>query len=322
MKILISFILLFASSVFAQDRVLRDVQTIIWKEPSGGGSDRMTLTLPAIGSSFTLTLPTSAGSNGQVLSTNGSGVLSWADTATLPVNLTSDVTGALPIANGGSNKALTLSNGGILWTDADSFEVLSAGTSGQLLTSGGAGAPTWTTVLPIANGGTNNGSLGVTSGGIYYGDGSKLAQGSAGTSGQVLTSSGSGAYTWKTFSSGNYTPTLTNGTNVASSTSPVCFYTRNENIVVVSCSISITCIAAGPTQTVIHATLPVASNFTASADLNGHSSCSGSGGCIATGNEVGTWQADATNDRASLDFPCNSTTSNTVRRSTFVYRIL
>jgi len=61
------------------------------------------------------------------------------------VDLTSEVTGVLPIANGGSAKALTVAAGGILWTDSDSFEVSAAGTSGQCLTSAGTSAPTWGT---------------------------------------------------------------------------------------------------------------------------------------------------------------------------------
>lgn len=59
------------------------------------------------------------------------------------VSLTADVSGALPIANGGTNKALTLSAGGVPYFDADSFEVLNAGTAGFVLTSGGSSAPTW-----------------------------------------------------------------------------------------------------------------------------------------------------------------------------------
>lgn len=43
-----------------------------------------------------------------------------------------------------------------------------------------------TGVLPIANGGTNNGSLPVTAGTIYYGDGTKLVGLAPGTSAQVL----------------------------------------------------------------------------------------------------------------------------------------
>ncbi|OGI15021.1 MAG: hypothetical protein A2878_02610 [Candidatus Moranbacteria bacterium RIFCSPHIGHO2_01_FULL_54_31] len=59
------------------------------------------------------------------------------------VDVTSEVTGVLPIANGGTNKALTLAAGAVIWTDADSFEVTAAGTSGQALISGGTGTPTW-----------------------------------------------------------------------------------------------------------------------------------------------------------------------------------
>ncbi|WP_413942835.1 hypothetical protein [Bdellovibrio sp. HCB-162] len=49
-----------------------------------------------------------------------------------------------------------------------------------------------TGVLPIARGGTNNGSLGVTAGGILYMDGSKAMTTAAGTSGQALISAGAG----------------------------------------------------------------------------------------------------------------------------------
>ncbi|MEK7573542.1 MAG: MerR family DNA-binding transcriptional regulator [Patescibacteria group bacterium] len=53
-------------------------------------------------------------------------------------------TSVLPIANGGTNKALTLSNGGIVWSDADSFEILVANaSSNKCLLSGGAGTPSW-----------------------------------------------------------------------------------------------------------------------------------------------------------------------------------
>lgn len=53
-----------------------------------------------------------------------------------------------------------------------------------------------TGVLPIANGGTNNGSLAVTAGGTLYTDGSKLVNVGAGSSGQVLKSNGASAPTW------------------------------------------------------------------------------------------------------------------------------
>ncbi len=51
-------------------------------------------------------------------------------------------------------------------------------------------------VLSIANGGTDNGSLPVTAGGVLYTDGTQFQNVGAGTSGQVLSSNGSGAPAW------------------------------------------------------------------------------------------------------------------------------
>lgn len=59
------------------------------------------------------------------------------------VSLTTDATGVLPLANGGTNKNITASAGAVAYTDSDSFELTSVGTSGQALISGGTGAPTW-----------------------------------------------------------------------------------------------------------------------------------------------------------------------------------
>lgn len=82
-----------------------------------------------------------AGTTTTVLHGNASGAPTYGAVA-----LTSDVSGVLPVANGGSNKALTLAAGGVVWTDADSFEVTAAGSSGQLLQSNGTSAPSWSSV--------------------------------------------------------------------------------------------------------------------------------------------------------------------------------
>jgi hypothetical protein len=49
----------------------------------------------------------------------------------------------LALNKGGTNKSITASAGQILYTDADSVEVLAAGTSGYILQSNGAAAPSW-----------------------------------------------------------------------------------------------------------------------------------------------------------------------------------
>lgn len=79
-----------------------------------------------------------------------------------------------------------------------------------------------TGVLPIANGGTNNGSLAVTAGGVLYTDGSKVVNVGAGTSGQYLQSNGASAPTWVTASGAFWSlasgGTLTGANTITSNT--------------------------------------------------------------------------------------------------------
>lgn len=90
---------------------------------------------------WTLTLPATAGTANYALTTNGSGVSSWSQ-----ISLTAGVTGVLPLANGGTNASLTASNGGIVYSGASAFAVLSGtATAGQMLRSGASGAPSWST---------------------------------------------------------------------------------------------------------------------------------------------------------------------------------
>lgn len=78
--------------------------------------------------------------NNTVLRGNGTGTSTWAQ-----VTLTTDVTGTLPVANGGTG-ATTLTAGGLLYGNGTSAVAASgAGTSGQAVLSGGTGSPTFTT---------------------------------------------------------------------------------------------------------------------------------------------------------------------------------
>lgn len=90
------------------------------------------------------TLPSGDGSNDQLLSTNGSGVLSWATPSTTAVNLSGGVTGAVPYQASVGTTAF-----------------LNPGVSGQVLATQGAGsAPAWITpgggkVLQVVQGTLN-----------------------------------------------------------------------------------------------------------------------------------------------------------------------
>lgn len=168
-----------------------------------------------------------AGTSGQVLKSNGAASPSWGtDVGITSLNSQAGVTqvfandtnvvitssnnthtlgfsGTISISRGGTaNGSLGPVLGGIIYSDATKLNTLAAGTSGQILSSAGAASPTWLSVVPIANGGTNNGSLGPVLGGVVYTDATKLATLAAGTSGQVLKSNGAAAPSWATDTSG------------------------------------------------------------------------------------------------------------------------
>lgn len=115
--------------------------SVIFEEP-GAGTDTITVKSAATITTWTWTLPIAAGTNKYFMMTDGAGASSWAQ-----VDASASITGVLPLANGGTNKNMTAVAGGVVWTDADSQEVTSAGSSGQVLQSTGATAPAWSTAV-------------------------------------------------------------------------------------------------------------------------------------------------------------------------------
>jgi hypothetical protein len=101
--------------------------------------------------------------------------------------------------------------------------------------------------------------------------------------------------------SGTYTPTLFNTTNIAGSTSNTCQWIRVGNVVTVSGSISIAPTSAS-TASVLGISLPIASALATGNQL--------AGTAVRTKNTTtklcGDIQADATNDRAVLNFFCDT----------------
>jgi hypothetical protein len=59
------------------------------------------------------------------------------------IGLTTHVSGTLPIANGGTNSTATATAGGSAYGTGTAFAFTAAGTAGQVLTSAGASAPSW-----------------------------------------------------------------------------------------------------------------------------------------------------------------------------------
>jgi hypothetical protein len=114
--------------------------------------------------------------------------------------------------------------------------------------------------------------------------------------------------------SGTYTPTLTNGTNVDSSSPNVCQYTRVGNIVTVFGMITIDATTLN-SQTDVDISLPIASALTSENELNGTTTSR------TTASGVGFVKGNATNDRATLSIFAGSILSTPFYFS-FSYQVL
>lgn len=176
---------------------------VLWS--TGGTVTSVGLSMPSgftvsnspITSSGTLTVTTSL--NGP-LRGNGSGF------TTGSTSLTSEVTGILPIANGGTNIGTIGGAGTVAYSNGSQYVfTANSGATNQVLHGSSSGTPSFGAVsltsdvsgiLPIANGGTNIGTLG-SAGSVEYSTGSQIASTAVGTAGQVLTSNGSSAPTFQ-----------------------------------------------------------------------------------------------------------------------------
>ena len=88
------------------------------------------------------------GTSFKATDTLGSTPMTWVDDRTgIPSAHTHDagdiITGTLPVARGGTNGTAVPTAGGIGYGNGSALAYTGAGTAGQVLTSSGAGAPTW-----------------------------------------------------------------------------------------------------------------------------------------------------------------------------------
>lgn len=122
-----------------------------------------------------------------------------------------------------------------------------------------------------------------------------------------------------TITSGTYTPTLTNVTNVAASTAYLAQYLRVGSVVTVSGRFDVDPTAGAPTATELGISLPVTSNFASLQDCGGLAASFGGGG--GPNNEAGGIVADTANDRASVQWNSTTTTNHSMCFH-FTYRII
>ena len=111
-----------------------------------------------------------------------------------------------------------------------------------------------------------------------------------------------------------YTPTLTNTTNITSSTPAICQYFQVYNVLTVSGQVTIQATAIGACN--LKMTLPVASNFTSSGQAAGTFATTTAGGTAQ-----GAILADITNDQLEFRFNATNTTS-TVYSFTATYQLV
>jgi hypothetical protein len=116
----------------------------------------------------------------------------------------------------------------------------------------------------------------------------------------------------KLSASGTYSPTLTQTTNVSSSTPAACQYMRIGNVVTVSGVVSVTCTAGASTPTTLGISLPIAS------DLAATTQCGGAGRAATASAGI---SANVISNVASVDWLASASGAQTLC-FTFTYLIV
>jgi len=129
------------------------------------GSNYVNVSAPALSSNITFTLPNSNGSNGQVLQTNGSGVLSWVENGVVEISNTSVPTTEQNLAwvdttstSNGSLTTLSVTSAKLTFKPSDGTvrfkgnQTSSSTTTGTLIVTGGVGVSGQVTCTDLSAG--------------------------------------------------------------------------------------------------------------------------------------------------------------------------
>jgi len=128
---------------------------------TGGGALSANITLAA---SYSASAPESGFQTGSAGVAN---TLARSDHKHPAVDLSADdeVDNILGLGNGGTARSLVMQPGAVIWSGADGLYVGPSGSSGQVLVSGGSGAPTWGSALIVSDQPANYVYAGPTAGG-------------------------------------------------------------------------------------------------------------------------------------------------------------
>ena len=137
---------------------------------------------------------------GNVLLSGGVGVApAWGK-----VDLTAAVSNTLPIANGGTNATATPTAGAVSYGTGTAYAFSLAGSSNEVLLSGGGGSPTWAAQSALSVGTATNLAGGIASQIPYQTGAGATSFIANGTAGQVLLSAGTSAPAWGGIDGGTF----------------------------------------------------------------------------------------------------------------------
>lgn len=227
---------------FNADNTVSALTATAFRTAIGAGTSSTTGTVTSVGGTGTVNGITLTGT------VTSSGSLTLGGTLS-GVSLTTQVSGTLPVLNGGTGVTTSTGTGNVVLSTSPTLTtpILGTPTSGTLTNCTGytyanlsGTVPTWnqnttgtaaglSSILTIASGGTNS-SATPTAGGAGYGTGTAHAYTAAGTVGQVLTSQGASAPTWTTVTSSGGTVTSVSVTSANGFTGTVATATTTPAI--------------------------------------------------------------------------------------------